>query len=99
MWVDELIKIIKSQQLHIDTIQLFLVNIIDGDEGKSLPQEDMRSLLLFLTSMEIGDSGAKEATRKDYIECMWSISNCPSFQKGRIQIELIPAYNKPGQEE
>lgn len=39
-WANELINVIQSQQQPIDTLQAFLMNIIVGDEGMSLSQDD-----------------------------------------------------------
>jgi len=98
LWVDEFIKLIQSQQLPLDTLQAFLMNIIVGDEGMSLLHEDIYKLLQFLTSVKFVDGDTEENMSKNYIDRLWSISNRPLFPKGTMRIQLMSVYEKTEQD-
>lgn len=97
-WADELISIIQSQQLPLDTLQGFLMNIIVGDEGVSLSHEDLYELLQFLTYVKFTDNDAEESKTKNYTDCLWSLSNRSSFPEGAMRIQLMSTYEKTEQD-
>lgn len=97
-WVNELINIIQSQRLPIDTLQTFLMNIIVGDEGMSLSHEDLYELLQFLTSVKFIDNDTEESKTKNYTDCLWSLSNRSSFPDGTMRIQLMSTYEKTEQD-
>ena len=92
-WANELINVIQSQQLPIDTLQAFLMNIIVGDKGMSLSREDLCELLQFLTSVKFSDNDTDEST-----DCLWSLSNRSSFPEGAMRIQLMSTYDKTEQD-
>ena len=97
-WANELINVIQSQQQPIDTLQAFLMNIIVGDEGMSLSHEDLYELLQFLTTVKFTDNDTEESRSKNYIDCLWSLSNRSSFPESTIQIQLMSTYEKTEQD-
>ena len=97
-WANELINVIQSQRLPIDTLQAFLMNIIVGDEGMSFSHEDLYELLQFLTSVKFTDNDTEESRTKNYTNCLWSLSNRSSFPESAMQIQLMSTYEKTKQD-
>ena len=60
-WANEFINAIQSQQLPLDTLHAFLMNIIVGDEGMSLSHEVLYELLQFLTTVKCTDNDTEES--------------------------------------
>ena len=98
VWVDEFIELIHEQQLPLDTLRAFLMNIIVGDEGRSLLHGDLCELLQFLTSMKYTDSDTEETRYKNCINCLWSISNRSLFPEGTMRIQLMSVFEKTEQD-
>ena len=97
-WANELINVIQSQRLPIDTLQAFLMNIIVGDEGMSLSHEDLYELLQFLASVKFTVNDTEESKSKNHTDCLWSLSNRSSFPKGKMRIQLMSTYEKTEQD-
>lgn len=97
-WTNEFINVIQSQQLPLDTLHAFLMNIIVGDEGMSLSHEDLYELLQFLTTVKFTDNDTEESRTKNYTDCLWSLSNRSSFPEGAMQIQLMSTYEKTKQD-
>lgn len=97
-WANEFINVIQSQQLPLDTLHAFLMNIIVGDEGMSLSHEDLYELLQFLTTVKFTDNDTEESRSKKYIDCLWSLSNRSSFPEGTMRIQLMSTYEKTEQD-
>lgn len=97
-WTNEFINVIQSQQLPLDTLHAFLMNIIVGDEGMSLSHEDLYELLQFLTTVKFTDNDTEESRTKNYTDCLWSLSNRSSFPEGAMRIQLMSTYDKTEQD-
>lgn len=97
-WTNEFINVIQSQQLPLDTLHAFLMNIIVGDEGMSLSHEDLYELLQFLTTVKFTDNDTEESRTKNYTDCLWSLSNHSSFPESTMRIQLMPTYDKTEQD-
>ncbi len=86
-FIEEILDVIKSQDILFADLRAFLINIRINEKELSLNNEDIGNLLEQIRVLKTDSS-------EDYLEGLWALNTNSSIPLGKCYIDLMFGFNK-----
>lgn len=92
-FIEEILYVIKSQDIPLSDLNTFLINIRINEDETSLNYENISDLLEQIRVIKPTDSS------EDYFEGLWTLNTNSSIPLGECYINLIFGFNKTAEDQ